>query len=302
MRIRQIAREEEQTIKNHVFELVSLALSHDNKDTLIQVHAKEKLKNEIMETVMLVAKNFCHFQSVDFDISTGLPENVPIDSIDAPIDNPSNNLVNDLVNDMSVMENTMDNVMDSSMDIPKTSQVPSINFELDKGKEIEGYADNQVSNKIKRNEHEPEWNIPSKVKEDNPAKEANVQVSILGTNSSSSEDVWKKIFSAPWTLPLITSSMQSVEFSNIDLVQKIEIGEAFISSTRQDFQKKDKIIEDLLATLHTAVPECQLDPNTPNVEKYKMLICPLGNHVEKIREKYEKDKVDDKEKLIGIQG
>lgn len=69
MRISQIAREEKQLIKDHVFEMVGSTLSHDNKATLIEAckielrtkktlgslmigepNAKEKIKNEIMET------------------------------------------------------------------------------------------------------------------------------------------------------------------------------------------------------------------------------------------------------------
>lgn len=91
--------------------------------------------------------------------------------------------------------------------------------------------------------------------------------------------------------------MKLVDFS-IDLLQKLEIGEAFISSTRQDLWKNDKIVEDLQVALHAIVPECQLDPNTPITEKYKTLISSLGSHAKKIRKKYEKDLANDREIVL----
>lgn len=92
--------------------------------------------------------------------------------------------------------------------------------------------------------------------------------------------------------------MQSFDFSNVDLVQKLEIGEAFISSTRQDFRKGNKVVEDLLTTLHATIPKCQLVPNTPNTKKYKILINSLGSRAESIKNKYEKDLANDKENLL----
>lgn len=53
-----------------------------------------------------------------------------------------------------------------------------------------------------------------------------------------------------------------------------------------------------MVALHVVMPECQLDPNTSSVDKCKMLISYLNNHVEKLKEKYEKDRADGRDKLL----
>ncbi|XP_059066345.1 uncharacterized protein LOC131857662 [Cryptomeria japonica] len=129
----------------------------------------------------------------------------------------------------------------------------------------------ELPRKKKTKKDETESNIPSEDKVDKPTtKDSSVQVSIIGASSGTSKDAWKKIFFAPLNIPPITSSMQSADFSNVGPVQKLEFGEAFISSTRQDFQNKNKIVKDLS----------------------------LSSHTEKIREKYKKDKVDDRENIV----
>lgn len=60
----------------------------------------------------------------------------------------------------------------------------------------------------------------------------------------------------------------------------------------------DKIVEELLTTLHDAMLECELDLATPSVDKCKVLINSLKNYSEKLKQKYEKDRDEDKEKLL----
>lgn len=122
------------------------------------------------------------------------------------------------------------------------------------------------------------------------------------TNFGRTVDSQTSLFTFPFNIKTITSSKLIVHFTKVNLVQKIQIGEIFLSFARQDFigesQKKDKIVEELLSTLHVAMLEYGLDASSPSVDKCKVLISSLENHSKKLKEKYEKDKEEDDEKLL----